>query len=137
MAEDGKVAFELVSPERLVVSEDVEMVLVPGSEGYFGVLARHAPMIAALQPGVVGICRQGRQPDERYFVSGGFAEVTAERCTVLAEHPVDPAELDRGEIEQELKIAREDVADAKDERERREAERRVAVGEAKLRVLQG
>lgn len=135
MAEEGKIGFELVSPEQLLMSEDVEMVLVPGAEGDFGVLARHAPLISSLRPGVVGICRKGRQPEERYFVAGGFAEVTGERCTVLAEHPIELSTMDRGEVEQELKNAREDLADAKDDKERGAAERRIAVSEAKLRAL--
>jgi F-type H+-transporting ATPase subunit epsilon len=135
MAEEGKVAFELVSPEQLLISEDVEMVLVPGAEGVFGVLARHAPLISSLRPGVVGICRKGRQPDERYFVAGGFAEVTGERCTVLAEHPIDVATMDRGEVETELKNAREDLDDAKDDKERADAERRIAIADAKLRAV--
>ncbi|RDD62919.1 F0F1 ATP synthase subunit epsilon [Ferruginivarius sediminum] len=135
MAEEGKIGFELVSPEQLLMSEDVEMVLVPGVEGDFGVLARHAPLISSLRPGVVGICRKGRQPEERYFVAGGFAEVTGERCTVLAEYPIEVSTMDRGEVEQELKNAREDLADAKDDKERGAAERRIAVSEAKLRAL--
>jgi F-type H+-transporting ATPase subunit epsilon len=135
MAEEGKIGFELVSPEQLLMSEDVEMVLVPGAEGDFGVLARHAPLISSLRPGVVGICRKGRQPDERYFVAGGFAEVTGERCTVLAEHPIEVSTMNRGEVEQELKNAREDLADAKDDKERGAAEHRIAVSEAKLRAL--
>jgi len=135
MAETGKISFELVSPEKLMVSEDVEMVLVPGAEGEFGVLARHAPLISSLRPGVVGICRQGRQPDERYFVASGFAEVTGERCTVLAEHPTDISTIDRAEVEQELKNAREDYADAKDDKARADADRRIKLNEAKLRAL--
>ncbi len=135
MAEAGKVSFELVSPEKLMVSEDVEMVIVPGAEGEFGVLARHAPLISSLRPGVVGICRQGRQPDERYFVAGGFAEVTGERCTVLAEHPTDVSTIDREEVEQELKNAREDYADAKDDKARADADRRIKLNEAKRRAL--
>ena len=84
-------AFELVSPERLLVSKDVEMVVVPGAEGYFGVLPRHAPMISTLNAGVIDI-HQGGQVEERIFIAGGFAEVTEDRCTVLAEEavPVGP-----------------------------------------------
>lgn len=137
MAETGKVAFELVSPEELVVSEDVEMVVCPGALGEFGVLHRHMPMITALKPGVVGICHQGREVDTRYFVAGGFAEVTGERCTVLAEHPIDASTIDRGEVEQALKTAREDLADAKTDRERKSAQHQIDVNEAKLRALRG
>ncbi len=135
MAETGKLAFELVSPEQLVVSENAEMVVCPGTLGEFGVLYRHAPMISALQPGVVAVSYQGREPDQRYFVAGGFAEVTGDRCTVLAEHPIEVSSIDRGEVEQALKNAREDLDDAKTEREAQTARREIAVNEAKLRVL--
>jgi F-type H+-transporting ATPase subunit epsilon len=135
MAETGKLAFELVSPEELVVSENVEMVVCPGALGEFGVLHRHMPMITALKPGIVGICHHGRQMDTRYFVAGGFAEVTGERCTVLAEHPIDVSTIDRGEVEQALRNAREDLADAKTDRARKTAQQQVDLNEAKLRAL--
>jgi F-type H+-transporting ATPase subunit epsilon len=135
MAETGKLAFELVSPEQLVASEDVEMVVVPGAMGQFGVLHRHAPMISALKPGVVGVCRQGRAPDTRYFVAGGFAEVTGDRCTILAEHPIDVATLERSKVEQDLKDAREDLADAKSDKAKADAQRRIDINEAKLRAV--
>lgn len=136
MAEE-KVEFELVTPEKLLLSESVDMVVVPGSEGNFGVLARHAPMISSLRPGVIDVCAEGRTVSGRMFVAGGFAEVTNERCTVLAEEAMELDRIDRAETEQELKNAREDLADAKTDRERADAERRIAVCEAKLRVAQG
>jgi len=135
MAEEGKIAFELVSPEKLVAAEDLEMVLVPGALGEMGVLARHAPMIVALRPGRLGLCRQGRQPAESYFVAGGFAEVTGARCTVLAEEPIPLDSLERGAVEQELKNAREDLADAKSEAATQAANRAIAVADAKLRAI--
>ena len=79
MAED-QVSFELVSPEKLLVSQPVEMVVVPGEEGDFGVLPRHAPMISKVRPGLIQIY-QGGQVQESIFVAGGFAEVTPARCT--------------------------------------------------------
>lgn len=123
--------FELVSPERLLVSKAVDMVVVPGTEGDFGVLPQHAPFISSVRPGII-VVFEGGEATERIFVAGGFAEVTAERCTVLAEQAVPLSELDRGRIEAELKDAREDLADAKDDAQRALAERAVAVGEAKL-----
>src|SRR3546814_18203914 len=81
---EGKVAFELVSPERLLLSEEVDMVVVPGEEGDFGVLVRHAPLISTLRPGVIKV-HNGGSVTEQIFVAGGFAEVTPSRCTVLAE----------------------------------------------------
>lgn len=132
MAEE-RVAFELVSPERLVLSEAVEMVVVPGAEGEFGVLPLHAPMISTLRPGVIRVYEKGAVT-ERIFVGGGFAEVTPTRCTVLADQAVPVAEIDRPATEESLKSAREDLADAKSDEERGQAEQRIAVAEAMLKA---
>jgi F-type H+-transporting ATPase subunit epsilon len=128
MAAD-KVAFELVSPERLLVSEPVDMVVVPGAEGDFGVLPRHAPLISTLRPGVIRVFA-GREVKERIFVAGGFAEVTAERCTVLAEEAVPVGDIDAGKLEQELKDLGEDLADAKSDEEKVAIAKRIKVREA-------
>jgi F-type H+-transporting ATPase subunit epsilon len=135
MAEQEQIAFELVSPEQLVVSEGADMVVIPGADGDIGAMVRHAPLITSLKAGVVGLY-DGRSVRERYFVAGGFAEITNERCTVLAEHPTKVAELKRADVEQELNNAREDVQDAKTDEERAEAERRADVADAKLRAVQ-
>jgi F-type H+-transporting ATPase subunit epsilon len=127
--------FELVSPERLLVSRAVEMVVVPGTEGDMGVLPDHAPLIATIRPGVIVVFENG-QVTERIFVGGGFAEITGERCTVLAEVAAPIADLDRTRIDAALKDAREDLVDAKDEHGRKAAERRIAVEEAKLAALE-
>ncbi len=76
--------LELVSPERLLVSEQVEMVLVPGVEGVLGVLPLHAPTLSTLKPGFVDVYK-GNVVVERYFVAGGFAEITPTTCTVLVD----------------------------------------------------
>lgn len=133
---DNKVGFELVSPERLLLSEDVEMVVVPGTEGDFGVLPRHTPMISTVRPGVIRVFENGAVKD-RIFVAGGFAEVTPERCTVLADQAMPLDEIDRAKAEQSLKDAREDLADAKDEAESNAAKKAIAVAEAMLQVSQG
>ena len=130
---DDKVEFELVSPERLLLSELVDMVVVPGEEGDFGVLPMHAPLISTVRPGVIQVY-QDHQVTQRLFVAGGFAEVTQSRCTVLAESAMPVDEIDRAQVEQQLKDAREDVADAKTDEERKAAERQVAVGEAALQA---
>jgi F-type H+-transporting ATPase subunit epsilon len=111
MAESFK--FELVSPERLLISEDVEQVLVPGSEGDFTMLARHAPLLTSLRPGLLDIGTGSER--RRYFVRGGFAEVSPAGLTVLAETAIDLVELDRAALDQAIKDAEEDVADAKDD----------------------
>ena len=128
MAAD-KVEFELVSPERLLVSEQVDMVVVPGAEGDFGVLPRHAPLISTLRPGVIRVY-EGREVRDRIFVAGGFAEVTHERCTVLAEEAMPLADIDAAKVEQELKDLDEDLADAKTDAERAALVRRIGIRQA-------
>jgi F-type H+-transporting ATPase subunit epsilon len=128
MAAD-KVEFELVSPERLLLSEQVDMVVVPGAEGDFGVLPRHSPLISTLRPGIIRVF-EGREVKQRIFVAGGFAEVTAERCTVLAEEAVPVGEIDAAKIDQELKNLGEDLADAKSDEEKAVIARRIKVREA-------
>jgi F-type H+-transporting ATPase subunit epsilon len=96
-----RVQFELVTPERLLLSEMVEMVVVPGTEGNFGVLPGHAPLISSIRPGTIDVY-EGQTVTRRIFVVSGIAEVTPERCTVLADEALPPDELDRSAIEAEL-----------------------------------
>jgi F-type H+-transporting ATPase subunit epsilon len=129
-----QIQFELVSPERLVVGRPVEMVVVPGAEGDFGVLPGHAPLISTVRPGVIAVFDNG-QVQERIFVAGGFTEVTGERCTVLAEQALAVGDIDRGKVDLELKDARDDLGDAKTDADRALAELAIAVAEAKLAAL--
>jgi F-type H+-transporting ATPase subunit epsilon len=110
------VEFELVSPQRLLKSEPVEMVVVPGAEGDFGVLPGHSLLIATVRPGVIDI-HEGGQVRESIFVAGGFAEVSKERCTVLAEEAVPVIDIDRGEAEQRLDAAKAALAKAEEDTE--------------------
>ena len=128
---DGKVDFELVSPARLLTSKPVDMVVVPGGEGDFGVLPGHAPLISTVRAGVI-LVYEGREVSDRIFVAGGFAEVTRERCTVLAELAMPVAEIDSTVTEQDLREAREDVDMAKSDHERETAVRRADIAQAKL-----
>lgn len=117
--------FELVAPERLVMSDEVTQVDVPGSEGDFGVLARHAPLIASLRPGVLVVYVNGVRKQE-VFVRGGVAEVRPTSLTVLAEQAVPVEEIDADLLAQEIQNAEEDVADAKDDATREKAEHQLA-----------
>ena len=103
--------FELVSPERLLVSGDVEQVLVPGAEGDMTVLAHHAPLLTTLRPGLLDIGLPGGE-HQRFFIRGGFAEIGPSGLTVLAETAIDLVELDAGRFAQAVKDAEEDVANA-------------------------
>jgi F-type H+-transporting ATPase subunit epsilon len=115
--------FELVSPEKLLMSEQVEAVVVPGSEGYFTVMAGHAAFMSVLRPGVLDVTRGGQQ--ERIFVRGGFADVSAAGLTILAEQAIPLAEVDPAMLAQEVRNAEEDVSDAKDGAARDAAEMRL------------
>jgi F-type H+-transporting ATPase subunit epsilon len=109
-----RVEFELVTPERLMFSEMVEMVVVPGTEGNFGVLPGHAPLISTIRPGMVEIY-EGQTVTRRIFVVSGVAEVTPERCTVLADDAALPDALDRAELESELRIVEGNLPSLRDQ----------------------
>ena len=124
-------SFELVSPEKLLLSDDVTMVVVPGTEGDFGVLVGHAPLISSLRPGVIDTYN-GDTVEKRIFVAGGFAEVTAERCTVLAEDAVPVEDIDASAAEERIKAANEAISEADKDTARNAAETELAVAEAML-----
>lgn len=106
-----KLTFTLVSPERELMSRDVDQVDIPGTEGWMGVLANHSPLMTTLAPGMVKI-RDGSD-EKRIFVRGGFAEISPAGLTVLAEEAVPAEDLNAEKIAQAVKNAEEDVADAK------------------------
>lgn len=122
--------FELVTPERLAVSAEVEMVEVPGELGDFGVLAGHAPFMSMIRPGVVTVHQTGAEP-AYYFIPSGYAEVNTESCTVLAEHVRFLSEVNAEEAAKELELAQLALRDSKPEM-REKAERAVMVAEALL-----
>ncbi|MEP6567072.1 MAG: F0F1 ATP synthase subunit epsilon [Mesorhizobium sp.] len=119
MAEAFK--FELVSPERLLVSEQVESVVIPGAEGEMTVMAHHAPVMTTIKPGVVTLKTVAGQ-EERYVVFGGFADIVPSGCTLLAESAVAVKDVDRTDLARRIQEAREDAADAKDDQTRSKAE---------------
>ena len=124
------IKFELVSPARLVKSEPVEMVVVPCSEGDIGVLPGHAPLIATVRPGVISIYAGGKVSDS-IFVAGGFCEVTAERCTMLAEEAESLSSINPATAEARMADA-EAAVEAADEAGKPAAERALRVAEAYL-----
>jgi len=103
------VALEIVSPERLLLSRAVEMVVIPAAEGDMGVLEGHTPMIVMLRGGTISLY-EGDQVTDRLFVAGGFAEVTPERCTVLANEALPVAEIKREEADRRLAEAEAEFA---------------------------
>lgn len=126
--------FELVSPERLLLSERAEMVVVPGTEGNFGVLPGHSPFASTVRADVIEVY-ENNKVKQRIFVGGGFAEVTPERLTVLADEAVPVDKLDRTAIEAAIRQIEQDIGDADSQAERAPFEARLAVEQAKLAVL--
>ncbi len=123
-----KLNFALVSPEREVFHGEVDHVVVPGAEGEFGVLPNHAPVMSTLLPGALKVINDGEV--RRIFVNGGFADVTPEGLTVLAEDAVDLASVDLAQLEADLKVAQEDLRDANSDAKRETAAAKLARLEA-------
>lgn len=116
----GTFKFELVSPERILLSTDAEQVVLPGMEGDFTVLTGHAPVISTLRPGVLDVALIGGR--KRIFVKAGFAEVDADRLTVLAQQAVDVDELAGSRLTEELRVAEAELSGARDDAEKAAAE---------------
>jgi F-type H+-transporting ATPase subunit epsilon len=123
--------FDLVSPQRVLFSGDVEQVDIPGSEGDFGVLAGHAPLIAMLRPGIVSVLGAPGGPT-RVVIADGYAEVNPEGLTILAELATPLEEFDRAGLDVQIKDTEEDVADTPEGRRRDQLSRRLE----QLRQLQ-
>ena len=133
MAED-KIQLEVVTPGKLLLSADADMVVVPGGEGDFGVLPGHAPMLAGVRPGTINIYEDDKVVNS-VFVESGIAEISGGRCTILAEEAFVVAELDPAVAEERLSQARaaqsadKEHVDGKDTQEVLVAEAMVAAVE--------
>jgi F-type H+-transporting ATPase subunit epsilon len=114
-----KIAFDLVSPERLLLSAQADMVTVPGTEGYMGVMAGHSPLVSTLRAGMIDVQIDGK--DDRYFIRGGFAEISPTKITVLAEEALPMTELDLAVLDQRISDAQEDEIAAKSDTDRQKA----------------
>ena len=135
-ATPGKVAFELVSPERLLASEEVDMVVAPGADGDFGVLPEHSPLMSLLRPGIIEIY-EGDRVAQRIFVGGGFAEVNEKGCIILAEEATPVGEIDVAEAEKRIKFANDDLASAEDDVTKAKLERDITIAEAMIAASKG
>jgi F-type H+-transporting ATPase subunit epsilon len=122
--------FDLVSPEKLLFSGEVEQVDVPGSEGDFGVLAGHAPLMTTLRPGILVLHREGGAL--KVVVNGGFAEVNPAGLTVLADMAVPVEDFDKAVLADEIENTGEAVATAEDGTTRDKLTRRLK----QLKLLQ-
>ncbi len=120
--------LELVSPERLLLSEQVEMVVVPGTEGYFGVLPKHSAVISTLRPGIIDVYRGGAIT-QQYFVAGGFAEVNAASVTVLVDEALPLADISKAKADERRAAAQEQLDKATTEDDKRRAAHALRIAE--------
>lgn len=129
--------FELVAPESRLASEQTEMVVIPAESGDMGVLEGHAPVVASLVPGVVRLYNRidAMEPVKKYFVGGGFADVSQERCAVLAEDCQLLEDLDPSAIRQNLAYLEEDLGVTQDERDRARLQDKIRREYAKLAAI--
>lgn len=134
---EGSFNFELVSPERKLLSGPAKMVTIPGEEGDFGVLPGHSSLVATIRPGVVEITMADNETPLRIFIAGGFADVTPDHCTVLAEEAINVNDLNMADLEQTLRNLTEDLTIAKDDFEKSRINRRLALTRAKMQGLTG
>lgn len=117
----ASLTFELVSPERLLLSAEVTEVVIPGTDGEMTVMANHAPTMTTIKPGVVSV-KASDGAVSKYVVFGGFADILPASCTLLAESAVSVSSIDRDDLARRLQEAREDVADAKSDADRQKAQ---------------
>ena len=122
----AKVAFRLVMPERELMATEADMVVVPGSEGDFGVLPGHAPLISTVRPGVLEVF-QGNKAEQRFLVAGGFAEVTSQHCTVQADEAIPFGDVTAEQLAERERAAEREVADAADASAKAAAEKNLAI----------
>jgi len=119
-----KIAFDLVSPERLLLSESADMVTVPGVDGYMGVMNGHEPLVSTLRAGMIEVAGSEKS-DGKYFIRGGFADVSADKITVLAEEAIPMTEFDLSVLDQRIKDTEEDLIAAKNDTERHKINERL------------
>ena len=129
--------FELVSPERKLMSEKAWKVTIPGEEGDFGVLANHSSLVSSIRPGVIEIVTSQGDAPTKVFVAGGFADVTASNCTILAEEAMMVSDLEQTKIEEEIIDLTARLEKASNEIEISRASNQLALAKAKLTAITG
>jgi F-type H+-transporting ATPase subunit epsilon len=129
------ILFEIVTPAKLMLSQEVHLVVVPGEGGNIGILPRHAPLLSSLRPGTIDIHDQKMKVVDKIFVEQGFVDVTPERCTVLAEEAIPVREITRDFAEQRLKRATDKLMVADTFGERSGAEQELREAEAMIEAI--
>lgn len=130
-----KFNFELVTPEEILFSSDVQMAIIPGSEGDFGVLPGHAPVISTIKSGIITLT-EGSGKEVRAYVTEGFAEVTTERCTVLTQTAVNLEKITLEDARKNLKEAEHNLAVEYKDSAKTKLERRVEIAKNVLVALE-
>ena len=133
VAKAEKFTLNLVSPEKLVYSEEVEMANVPGEAGEFGVLPKHEAMISTLSPGLIEIF-QNKKPKDHFFVGGGFVNVSDDVCNVLAEEVIHVSDINLEDLEQFIKDTRENIEMARSDEERQNLHSDLHLANAKVEI---
>lgn len=128
--------FELVSPEKVLLSEPAWQVVIPGEEGYFGVRAGHMSLIAAIKPGVVEVYKSEGAAPEKIFIAGGFADVTAANCSVLAEQAVNVNEIDAAKVQQDIANLNDEMNIATDLADKAVLQNKINIAQLKLQAVQ-
>ncbi|GHF20359.1 ATP synthase epsilon chain [Kordiimonas sediminis] len=118
--------YEIVSPERLLKDAEAAMIVVPGTDGDFGVLPNHAPMMSTIRPGVVEIYETDGSEADRLFLKGGLAQVGPNGLTILAEETLSLDDVDTDDLAKTIQNTIEDIEDAKDDVERARFEKELA-----------
>ena len=130
--------FELVSPEEKLVSKPAHMIVVPGDDGDFAAMSGSASLLSSLRSGVVQIFWETKSDDpQQIFITGGFADVNGDQCTILAEDAQDVADFDQSDIEQTIKNLQEDLDYAKDDQEKKKIKDKLALANARLEAVTG
>lgn len=137
VVQNALINFELVSPEAKLISGPVKMAVIPGEDGEMGVGAGHAAFIVSLRPGVVKLYENDNENPRLVFITGGFADVTAQSCTVLAEEAVPVETIDRAGAEQEIKNLKEDIGMAQEPADVSRINRKLGLAKARLSAVTG
>jgi len=127
--------FELVSPEEKLVSEDVYLAEMPGDDGNFGVMSGHCALLSSLRAGVVRLYKTQGGEKREIFIAGGFADVSPQNCTILAEEALDLKDLDKAALESELKDLKEDITLMVEEADKKRVSDKIAMTKAKISAL--
>lgn len=129
--------FELVSPEAKLISEDAWQVVVPGEEGDIGVLPNHSPWVVSVRPGVVTFYKEEGAEPQKIFVAGGFADISATNCTILAEEAVNVNDLSQETLQTQIANLTEDLTLVEGIADQKKVEKSLAIAKAKLSAVIG